>query len=82
MACAGAGSGLSAGSAVRAGSGGTSSSSPLRIWGQLKRICGWCSSIRRIASSSSAVRPTRTPGGVRNQYRIRVRFRRRGLWTT
>src|SRR5207237_2400543 len=32
---------------------------------------GLCCSSRRIASSSIAERPTRTPGGVRNQYRIR-----------
>ncbi len=49
------------------GSGGMASSSPLRICGQSKRICGWCASISRMASASIAARPTRTPGGDRNQ---------------
>ena len=40
--------------------------------------------MRRTASASSGVRPTLTPGGVRNQYRIRGRPfpLLRGVWTT
>ena len=40
---------------------------PLRIRGQSNVIPGLSFSMRRIASSSSAARPTLTPGGVRNQ---------------
>ena len=57
---------------------------PCRMRVQSNSRSGLPASISRIASSSRGPRPTRTPGGVRNQYRIRVRPlpRRRDGWTT
>ena len=66
---AGAAGGLSRSTRRGGGGGGSGGWLPLRheICGQSKRICGWCASISRMASASIAARPTRTPGGVRNQ---------------
>jgi len=71
----------SGGGTRAAGSGGGCS---LRMRGQSNSMSGLRASIDRIALSSSADRPTLTPGGVRNQYRMRVaaRLRRRSLWMT
>ena len=47
--------------------GGAAGGCAWRILGQSNSMSGLCSSIQRMASSSSAGRPTLTPGGVRNQ---------------
>jgi len=47
--------------------GGAAGGCACRIFGQSNSMSGLCSSIHRMASSSSAGRPTLTPGGVRNQ---------------
>jgi len=47
--------------------GGAGAGVALRICVQSNWTSGLCSSRRRMASSSIADRPTRTPGGVRNQ---------------
>ena len=56
-----------------------------RIFGQSNSMSGLCSSIQRMASSSSAGRPTFTFGGVRNQYSTFCRarpWRPRNAWTS
>ncbi len=54
------------------------------IWLQSNDRLGLLSSMARIARSSSGYRPTRTPGGVRNQYSRRgcVLPSRRNVWRT
>jgi hypothetical protein len=56
-----------------ASSSGVMTSASARIAGQSKSMSGCCSSIVRIASSSSGERPRPMPGAVRYQYKRRGR---------